>query len=181
MSPANRNLSSDNTLDGTATTAILPVVVPNTSHRWARGVRAGGWSFATGLLGQTISTRSRRRCYRAATPSMALPRRIVKPSGCFKTWPRFFLQGGTTASNVVRIDQYYTSPGVVDAYHQTRREFFKGQIPPSTSNLHRRFARTQQSMEVQVWPRSPPGLFKSGMRRAPRLTRFTPVRDTVRR
>ncbi len=31
-----------------------------------------------------------------------------------------------------------------------RREFFKGQIPPSTSNLHRRFARAQQSIEVQV-------------------------------
>jgi hypothetical protein len=99
----------------------------------------------------------------------------------FQNMAEVLSAGGTTASNVVRIDQYYTSPGVVDAYHQTRREFFKGQIPPSTSNLHRRFARTQQSMEVQVWPRSPPGLFKSGMRRAPRLTRFTPVRDTVRR
>ena len=58
--------------------------------------------------------------------------------------------GGSSAANVVRIDQYYTSPDVVHAYHETRREFFKGKIPPSTSNLHRRFARTQQSMEVQV-------------------------------
>jgi enamine deaminase RidA (YjgF/YER057c/UK114 family) len=58
--------------------------------------------------------------------------------------------GGTTAGNVVRIDQYYTSPDVVDAYHQIRRKFFKGKIPPSTSNLHQRFARAQQSMEVQV-------------------------------
>ena len=51
---------------------------------------------------------------------------------------------------MVRIDQYYTSPDVVDAYHETRREYFKGKVPPSTSNLHRRFARAQQSMEVQV-------------------------------
>jgi enamine deaminase RidA (YjgF/YER057c/UK114 family) len=38
----------------------------------------------------------------------------------------------------------------VDAYHQARREYFNGNIPVSTSNLHRRFARAHQSMEVQV-------------------------------
>jgi enamine deaminase RidA (YjgF/YER057c/UK114 family) len=68
-------------------------------------------------------------------------------------------EGGSSASNVVRIDQYYTSPDVVDAYHQTRREFFKGQIPPSTSNLHRRFARAEQSMEVQVMAAVPDANF----------------------
>src|SRR5690606_33980069 len=34
-----------------ATQAILPVDVPNTPHRWARGVRAGRWLFATGQCG----------------------------------------------------------------------------------------------------------------------------------
>ena len=36
---------------GAATKAILPVAVPNTPHRWARGVRAGRWVFATGQCG----------------------------------------------------------------------------------------------------------------------------------
>ena len=28
--------------------------------------------------------------------------------------------------DVVRVDQYYTAPEVVDAYHETRRAYFKG-------------------------------------------------------
>ena len=58
--------------------------------------------------------------------------------------------GGSSPESVVRIDQYYTSPNVVDGYHETRRAFFNGRIPPSTSNIHRRFARTGQTMEVQA-------------------------------
>jgi enamine deaminase RidA (YjgF/YER057c/UK114 family) len=57
---------------------------------------------------------------------------------------------GSSPHDVVRIDQYYTSPEVVDAYHHVRREYFNGKIPVSTSNLHKRFSREQQSMEVQV-------------------------------
>ena len=34
-----------------ATQAILPVNIPNTLHRLARGVRAGRWVFATGQCG----------------------------------------------------------------------------------------------------------------------------------
>ena len=35
-------------------------------------------------------------------------------------------------------------------YHEVRHEVFNGTIPPSTSNLHQRFARTEQTIEVQV-------------------------------
>jgi enamine deaminase RidA (YjgF/YER057c/UK114 family) len=35
-------------------------------------------------------------------------------------------------------------------YHEVRHEVFKGTIPPSTSNLHQRFARSEQTIEVQV-------------------------------
>ena len=38
----------------------------------------------------------------------------------------------------------------VDPYHEVRREVFQGRIPPSTSNLHRRFTRTGQTQEMQV-------------------------------
>ena len=83
--------------------------------------------------------------------------------------------GGSSASDVVRIDQYYTSPDVVDAYHETRREFFNGKIPPSTSNLHRRFARAQQSMEVQVMAAVPDGeLRASGTRPMPGAYKIHP-------
>jgi enamine deaminase RidA (YjgF/YER057c/UK114 family) len=79
---------------------------------------------------------------------LSQPRREAKR--IFHNVAEVLAAGGSSPAEVVRIDQYYKSPDVVDGYHQTRREFFKGQIPPSTSNLHRRFARTEQTMEVQV-------------------------------
>ncbi|MDH5536310.1 MAG: Rid family hydrolase, partial [Betaproteobacteria bacterium] len=58
--------------------------------------------------------------------------------------------GGTDRRHVVRVDQYYTGGQVVDAYHEARREFFAGHVPPSTSNLHQRFLLAGQDMEVQL-------------------------------
>src|ERR1043165_435148 len=39
------------TSSAVATKAILPVDISNTPHRWARGIRAGRWVFATGQCG----------------------------------------------------------------------------------------------------------------------------------
>jgi len=50
----------------------------------------------------------------------------------------------------VRVDQYYTGGQVVPAYHEVRREFFAGHVPPSTSNLHQKFLLAGQDMEVQL-------------------------------
>ncbi len=130
--------------------ALLPVDVPGTQHRLARGIRAGRWLFATGQAatdgGNAIAADVLQSGHPFDGPSQAHreARRL------FRNVDEVLVAGGSNAANVVRIDQYYTSPDVVPAYHETRREYFKGKIPPSTSNLHRRFARAQQSMEVQV-------------------------------
>ena len=135
---------------GVATTAILPVEVPNTSHRWARGIRAGRWVFATGQSGTDYVHALAPEVLQSGHPFDGPSKAHREAKRLFQNVAEVLSEGGSSASNVVRIDQYYTSPDVVDAYHQTRREFFSGKIPPSTSNLHRRFARAQQSMEVQV-------------------------------
>ena len=56
---------------------------------------------------------------------------------------------GANFSDVVRVDQYYTTVRALHRYHEVRREVFKGVIP-STSNLHQRFSRTDQTIEMQV-------------------------------
>jgi enamine deaminase RidA (YjgF/YER057c/UK114 family) len=150
MNPKNTNRTSETKADDAATTAVLPVDVPNTSHRWARGVRAGRWLFATGLSGTDYVRALAPEVLQSGHPFDGPSKAHREAKRLFRNLEEVLSAGGTAPGNVVRIDQYYTSPGVVDAYHQTRREFFKGRIPPSTSNLHRRFARTQQSMEVQV-------------------------------
>jgi enamine deaminase RidA (YjgF/YER057c/UK114 family) len=136
--------------DGGPVDALLPASIPNTPLQWARGVRAGRWVFATGQCGTDYRNAMAPEVLQSGHPfdGPSQPHREAKR--LFQNVAEVLAAGGSRPSDVVRIDQYYTSPDVVDGYHQTRREFFNGQIPPSTSNLHRRFPRTGQTMEVQV-------------------------------
>jgi enamine deaminase RidA (YjgF/YER057c/UK114 family) len=142
-----------------AVKAILPVDVPNTSHRWARGVRAGRWLFATGQCGTDYVSGLAPEVLQSGHPLDGPSQAHREAQRLFKNVDEVLVAGGTNAANVVRVDQYYTSPDVVDAYHETRRAYFKGKIPVSTSNLHRRFARAGQSMEVQVMAAVPDANF----------------------
>jgi enamine deaminase RidA (YjgF/YER057c/UK114 family) len=130
--------------------AILPVDVPGTQHRLARGIRAGRWLFATGQAATDYVHGIAPEVLQSGHPFDGPSKAHREARRLFQNVDEVLVAGGSNAANVVRIDQYYTSPDVVAAYHETRREYFEGKIPPSTSNLHRRFARAQQSMEVQV-------------------------------
>jgi enamine deaminase RidA (YjgF/YER057c/UK114 family) len=132
------------------TRAILPVSITNTPHQWARGICAGRWLFATGQSGTDFVHALAPEVLQPGHPFDGPSKAHREARRLFQNVAEVLAAGGSSAGDVVRIDQYYTSPNVVDAYHQIRREFFNGQIPPSTSNLHQRFARTQQSMEIQV-------------------------------
>ncbi|MBX9840296.1 MAG: hypothetical protein K2Z80_00660 [Xanthobacteraceae bacterium] len=129
---------------------ILPVDVPGTRHQLARGVRAGRWLFATGQAGTDYVHGLAPEVLQSGHPFDGPSKAHREARRLFQNVDEVLVAGGSSAADVVRIDQYYTSPDVVVAYHETRRAYFKGKIPPSTSNLHRRFARTHQSMEVQV-------------------------------
>lgn len=133
-----------------ATQAVLPVDIPGTQFRLARGVRAGRWLFASGQAGTDYIRGLAPEVLQSGHPFDGLSKAHREARRLFQNVDDVLIAGGSNAANVVRIDQYYTSADVVPAYHETRREYFKGKIPPSTSNLHRRFTRAQQSMEVQV-------------------------------
>ena len=143
-------MTLDSKKPGAAIKAILPVDVPGTPHRWARGIRAGRWVFATGQSGTDYVHALAPDVLQSGHPLDGPSKAHREAKRLFRNVDEVLAEAGSSASNVVRIDQYYTSADVVDAYHQTRRDYFKGKIPPSTSNLHRRFARAGQSMEVQV-------------------------------
>ncbi len=133
-----------------STQAILPVDIPQTTYQWARGIRAGRWVFATGQCGTDYAHAMAPEVLQSGHPFDGPSPSHREAKRIFQNVAEVLAAGGSRPEDVVRIDQFYTSPDVVDGYHQTRREFFNGQIPPSTSNLHRRFARTGQTMEVQV-------------------------------
>ena len=123
-------------------TALLPVALQPGDILYAPGVRAGRWVFATG--------RATMPDFDESAPRHGPSRHKVEAQHVFASFARVLEAGGTDRKNVVRIDQYYTGGRVVDPYHEVRREFFGGQIPPSTSNLHQRFLLAGQDMEVQL-------------------------------
>jgi enamine deaminase RidA (YjgF/YER057c/UK114 family) len=129
---------------------LLPMPIPHTPFRLARGIRAGRWLFASGqaatdyvngiapdviqahhpLDGESIYKRESRRLY-------ANVKEVLEAAGA-------------GIGHVVRLDQYYTTERAMHPYHEVRQEIFGGRIPPSTSNFHQRFSRTAQSIEIQV-------------------------------
>jgi len=119
--------------------------------RYAPGVRAGRWVFATGHKGTADFTSGMApRVTDAAASRHGLPRHKREAQQVFANLERVLKAGGTDRRHVVRLDQYYSGGQVVPAYHEVRRDFFGGHVPPSTSNLHQGFLLAGQSMEVQL-------------------------------
>jgi enamine deaminase RidA (YjgF/YER057c/UK114 family) len=132
-------------------TPLLPVTIEPGGVRYAPGIRAGRWVFATGHKGTADFTSGMApRVTDTAAPRHALPRHKKEAQQVFANLDKVLKAAGTGRRNVVRLDQYYSGGQIVPAYHEVRREFFGGHIPPSTSNLHQRFLLPGQSMEVQM-------------------------------
>ena len=121
---------------------LLPATLQPGNVRYAPGVRAGRWIFATGHKATDVVD--------PAAPRYGLPKHKLEAQRIFANVDKVLEAGGAARNHVVRIDQYYTMARAVDPYHEVRREFFAGHIPPSTSNLHQRFLSPGQDIEVQL-------------------------------
>ena len=126
-----------------ATQPLLPVTLLPGKVRYAPGLRAGRWLFATGL-------KARSEVVDSAAPRHGLPKHKKEAQQIFAALHRVLEAAGAERRQVLRIDQYYTTARAPDPYHEVRREFFEGHIPPSTSNLHQRFLLPGQDIEVQA-------------------------------
>ena len=124
----------------TAVTPLLPTLQPG-NVRYAPGVRAGRWLFATGIKAPVVDK---------AAQLHGLPKNKKEALGVFQSLKKILKAGGSDPAHVVRVDQYYRHGQVVPMYHEVRRKFFKGHVPPSTSNLHQEFLLDGQDMEVQL-------------------------------
>ena len=133
-----------------ATKAVLPVVQPG-GVRYAPGMRAGPWLFATGHKGtpdfkgamapEVVDTKA---------PLHGLPKNKKEALRIFSNFKAILENANSSPDLVVRVDQYYRHGQVVPAYHEVRRPFFGGHVPPSTSNLHQDFLAKGQDMEIQL-------------------------------
>jgi enamine deaminase RidA (YjgF/YER057c/UK114 family) len=131
--------------------ALLPVTLQPGNILYAPAVRAGRWVFATGNKGTAgFGAGMAPELLDELAPRHGVPKHKKEAQQVFANFARLLEAGGTDRAHVVRVDQYYTGARVVDPYHEVRREFFGGHIPPSTSNLHQRFLLAGQDMEVQL-------------------------------
>ena len=134
-----------------AVTPLLPVTIRPGNIRYAPGVRAGRWVFATGHKGTAdFVSGMAPEVVDAFAPRHGLPKHKKEAQRIFDNFAKVLKADGTDRKQVVRVDQYYTGGQVVPAYHEVRREFFAGHVPPSTSNLHQKFLLAGQDMEVQL-------------------------------
>jgi enamine deaminase RidA (YjgF/YER057c/UK114 family) len=138
-------------LPKSAVTPLLPVTIQPGNIRYAPGIRAGRWLFATGHKGTADFANSMApEVIDEAAPRHGLPKHKKEARRIFANLAKVLKAGGSDSKHVVRVDQYYSGGHVVDAYHDVRREFFAGHVPPSTSNLHQKFLLPGQDMEVQL-------------------------------
>ena len=129
---------------------LLPVPIPHAGARLARGMRAGRWVFASGQAGTDYVN--------GLAPEVVQPERPLNGESHYKREARRIYQNikdvlaevGAGIPDIVRVDQYYTAERAMHPYHEVRHEVFGSKIPPSTSNLHQRFSRTGQTIEIQV-------------------------------
>ena len=130
---------------------LLPITIEPGGVRYAPGVRAGRWIFATGHKGTADFINGMApEVLNADAPRHGVPKNKKEAQRIFDNFDRVLKAGGSGRKHVVRVDQYYTGGQVVPAYHEVRRDFFGGHVPPSTSNLHQKFLLAGQDMEVQM-------------------------------
>jgi enamine deaminase RidA (YjgF/YER057c/UK114 family) len=134
-----------------AVTPLLPVTIQPGNVRYAPGVRAGRWVFATGHKGTAeFAGAMAPEVIDSLAALRGAPRNKKEARRIFANLERVLSAGGTRRECAVRIDQYYRTAHAVDAYHEVRRDFFKGAVPASTSNLHEAFLLAGQDIEVQL-------------------------------
>ena len=129
---------------------ILPVELGSGKVRFAQGVKAGRWVFATGLMAQDFVSGIAPDVLAERMPHAGVPKREKEAARIFDHLDAVLRAAGTERSNLVRTDQYYTTVRAVPPYQAVRREFLGGRIPPSTSITQRRLLLPDAEITVQA-------------------------------
>jgi enamine deaminase RidA (YjgF/YER057c/UK114 family) len=140
---------------------LHPVTIPKGNIRYAPGIRAGRWIFATGHKGTADYVSGMSPAVTgAAAPRWDAPKLRREADQIFKNVGKVFKACGGDLSNIVRVDQNYTSGRAVESYHDARRAVLKDHIPPSTSTLAHGFLLPGQEIEVHMVGVVPQGNFR---------------------
>jgi enamine deaminase RidA (YjgF/YER057c/UK114 family) len=129
---------------------LLPVELGAGKVRFAQGIKAGRWVFASGLMAQDFVNGIAPDVLSERLPHGGLPKREKEAARIFANLEAVLRAGGTSSANLVRTDQYYTTVKAVPPYQHVRREALAGRIPPSTSIAQQGLLLTGTDMTVQA-------------------------------
>ena len=129
---------------------LLPVELGAGKIKFAQGMKAGRWVFATGLMAQDFVSGIAPDVLSAGAPHAGLPKREKEAQRIYENLDAVLAAAGTDRANLVRTDQYYTTVKAVPPYQQVRRAFLRGRIPPSTSITQKRLLLPDADMNVQA-------------------------------
>lgn len=133
-----------------AAEALLPVELGPGKVRFAQGIRAGRWVFATGLMAQDFARGIASDVLAERMPHAGRPKREKEAARIFENLDAVLRAAGTDRTQLVRTDQYYTTVKAVPPYQQARREVLAGRIPPSTSIAQQRLLLPGADMNIQA-------------------------------
>jgi len=130
---------------------LLPVTLPKGEIRYAPGIKAGRWIFATGHKGTADYVNGMSPdVLRPGLPFWDSSKHRRESDRIFVNLGTVLKAGGSDVRSIARVDQYYTDYRAVEPYHAARRAALQGHIPPSTSILQQRFLLAGQEIEVQM-------------------------------
>jgi enamine deaminase RidA (YjgF/YER057c/UK114 family) len=160
---------SPTTTAACAVEPLLPVELGAGKIKFAQGVKAGPWVFASGLMAQDFRNGIAPDVLAERMPHGGLPKREKEALRIFENLDAVLRAAGTDRNNLLRTDQYYTTVKAVPPYQQTRREFLKGRIPPSTSIAQQRFLLPEADMNIQAMAAIPGNGFTVEHHKHPQL------------
>src|SRR5215510_1680882 len=135
---------------GASVQALLPVELGAGRVKFAQGVKAGRWVFATGVMAQDFKSGIAPDVLASRMPHGGRPKREKEALRIYENLDAVLRSAGTDRNNLVRTDQYYTTVKAVPPYQQARREFLQGRIPPSTSIAQRAMVLPGADMTIQA-------------------------------
>jgi enamine deaminase RidA (YjgF/YER057c/UK114 family) len=134
----------------TAAEPLLPVTLGAGRIPFARGMRAGPWVFASGVLATDFENGIAPDVLCEGRPLSGDPRWYREASRMYALADEVLRAGGADFSRVVRTDQYFPDWRAVPFLHQARREYCGNYVAPSTSVLLPRLPLPQAGMTMDV-------------------------------
>jgi len=129
---------------------LLPVELGAGRVRFAQGMKAGSWVFATGVMAQDFKNGIAADVAAEHAPHVGLPKREKEAQRIYENVDAVLRAAGSDRTNLVRTDQYYTTVKAVPPYQQIRRQFLGGRIPPSTSITQQGLLLPGADMNIQA-------------------------------